>query len=235
LDFGLWIIKLKKLTFLFTFFPSFPHSHSSFFFFPFYFFSLNLLACCLASLPHFAVSRLHLVALNCCLTALQCLVLPRHLAVPCATSNYCLVISSCYLDLLPCRLVVLHGTLNCQAASSYQVAKLPQATSSYLSLLLPCCLIASASGYLELPHTTSLPSCLTLPHYLAAITPQVPLDTPPICCFDGSLPCCLTPHQFIALLPCYLVLVGTALLPLLLQGGAKEEELGAWRSELSSN
>ncbi len=123
LDFGLWIIKLKKLSFLFTFFPTFPHSHS---FFPF--FSLLLLSFePLVLLPRLATSLFHFEA--CCLEFLLCLVLPCHLVVHCATSNYCLVVSSCYLDPLPCRLVVLHGTLNCQAASSY---KLP----SYLKLPL---------------------------------------------------------------------------------------------------
>ncbi len=208
LDFGVWSLdhRVKFFSFHFTFFVTFPHSHSFFsffsFFFPFYFFPLNLLSCCLASPPHSTILRPCPTASSCYLTALLCLVLPRTTTPSFrpTTSTYYLVTLLCYMLL---RIVELFQTielLNCQTPSSY------------LSLSLPCCLIAFTSRCLllprclELPHITSLPSCLMLPHYLAAIAPQVPLETPHLLlrCLVALLPCASLPCRLATL--CWLIL-----------------------------
>jgi hypothetical protein len=104
--------------------------------------------------------------------------------------------------------------------------------SNYLTLPLPCCLITFSScclllpRYLELPHTTSLPSYFAVLHCSAAIAPQVALD--PSHPFVDSMFHYLATLCLITSLPCYLVLVGTSFLLPFLQGGA-------WRNELSNN
>jgi hypothetical protein len=131
-----------------------------------------------------------------------CLKLPPcHLAMPCTTSSpsyaLCyLVISSCYLNLLPCHLVVLHVTsnypptllLSCQTTSTLLSHCL------YLLLSLATSLPQAISHYFVtfLPHTTSLLGC----HCTSSTS------WPPICCFDASLPCYLGPRYLVALLPC---------------------------------
>jgi len=137
--------RVKFFSFHFTFFPHLSSlSLLFFFFFPFYFFPLNLLFL----LPCLTISLCYFEALSYCLKLLPC-----RLAMPCTNLNYYPIISSYYLNLLPCHLVVLHATSNCQATSNCRAIELPNYLKLPLttSTLLPHCL------YLLLPLATSLP------------------------------------------------------------------------------
>jgi hypothetical protein len=119
----------------------------------------------------------------------SCLVaLPRYSLFDYATSRPRLVASSCCLVLLP-------ATTSSPCPLLWRVALLPLLQVVLLPLPL------DASYY------------LVAFHFLASIAPQVPSNTPP---FVASLPCCLTPHSLIALLPHYLALVDNSFLPPLL-------------------
>ncbi len=204
LDFGVWSLdhRVKFFSFHFTFSSPFFTLTLFFFFFPFYFFPLNLMSCYFASQPRSTISRPCPATSSCYLPALLCLVLPRHLPMPCTTSNYYPVISSYYLNLLPCHLVVLHATLNCRATSNYRTIELPNHLKLpfITSALLPHCL------YLLLPFATSLPQ--TTSHYLYLVI-SLPLALVAFCYLITSS--CLTllhylptSQYFIAWLPLHL-------------------------------
>jgi hypothetical protein len=174
------------------------------------------------------------------------LLLPPHLFVPCATSNYCLIellpillllhhlvllpwpiASSCCLNLLPCH-VVLTYCLLVALRPHYFMTLFHRYFVRYFIALLRHCLVhyfVTSSCYLTTP-----PCCLvTLPHCPTSL-PHVSL-----CCHRSllhwlvSLPRCLKvpftpPHLLFcclvaSLLHCF-VLAGISLLLSILQEGA---------------
>jgi hypothetical protein len=175
--------RIKKISFHFIFSVTFLHYHF-FFSFPFVF-----LLCFLSFI----------------------LFLPPRLAMPCATSSYCLITLFCYLDLLPpCTTSLLLSSLFCCYLVCYHIivsslfcylASLPRASLCY-RCLLPRCL-------------ASLPGCVKVP------------STPP---FVVSLPCYPVPYCLVALLPhCFVPLLLHCFYWLVLPSSLLfcKEELGA--------
>jgi hypothetical protein len=124
LDSRIWIIKLI----LFPFFLFFSSPFLTFifsFFFPFYFFPLSLLSCCLASLPRFTPSAPCLVALPPCCALCYLKLMPHHLV------------------LLPCHLLVPHATSNYLPTLRYLTTWLPLHLRYLMTppfvVSLPCC------------------------------------------------------------------------------------------------
>jgi hypothetical protein len=137
-----------RVQFFFLYLYIFPHLFSLSFFFPFYFFLLSLLSCCLASLLCFATSKPWRVTSSGYFPTLLCLVLPWAIA-----SNGCFATLLCLV--LP-----------------WAVASSPCPTTStcYFVVLL-CHMLLKLLHCLELPDIALLPSCLALPCCLAAIAP----------------------------------------------------------------
>jgi len=109
-----------------------------------------------------------------------------------------------HLTLLPHRFVVPHVVL------------LPCCVTLLRCIVVSCCLATSC--YLMLPHYFLVSVTLLPLHFMYPLTPP----------FVGSLPCCFALCCFACFVVLYLVLVGTSLLILLLQGGA-------WSNKLSNN
>jgi hypothetical protein len=161
--------RVRKFSFFFTFFPHVSSFLLLFsFFFPFYFFPLSFLFCCLALLH--------------CSIALGLILLSRIVAsAPCCALcclellSRCFVTSSCCLNLLPCHFIALHVASNYFKLPCYLYLEFPlslsllQATSSCKTT--PVVAIASMSTihYLSLPFATWLPS-----HFKYLLNPHLP-------------------------------------------------------------
>jgi len=253
--FGVWSLdhRVKFFSFHFTFSSPFFTLTLFFLFFSLLLLSFEphvLLPCLTTSLYYFKALSCYLkllpyrLAMPCTtsnyypvISSYYLDLLPCHLVVLHATSNY--QATSNYRTIeLPNHLKPPFTTSALLPHCLYLLLPfatwLPRTTSHYLYLVvsLPLALVAFSScclllpRYLELPHTTSLPSYFAVLHCLVAIAPQVALDPPHP--FVDSMFHYLATLCVVTSLPCYLVLVGTSLLLPLLQGGA-------WRNELSNN
>ncbi len=157
----------------------------------------------------FSLTFLHSHFFFLCLLSLI-LLLPPHLVMPCVTSRYCLVTSSCYFDLLPpCIASLLLSSLPCCCLVCYHIA-------ASLLFCYPASLPrASLRCHCSLPHCLALlPCCVKIP------------SNPPHLLLRYLVPHTSLPYCLVASLP---LLVGTSLLPPLLQGGAWSLEKQAFQ------